>query len=556
MKTNQLQTKSVFRMLCITLLLLFFACSKDDTEGETPPETGSEQGELDATDGIDPDEISEYEGDIGVLVNVRSLVKKGYSPEVVAIDFGSTEGDYDAELQVDEFTNIARLSLSRGELSDAAEKELTDGVSVSITIKDNTSTTILEDTWSVVSFTENGTSLVPNDSSLGYKEETISFMETMPHFLQTVDANGNYGDKALEIPSAAGSNGIDLVEDVSLFRNSWSNHQYYFVKVSDQENTFAIYSRFTNRYLTIGNTNRFLRQSGAFTFPTDNPNGLGDDYKFIIERQSNGLYTISGLKDGNPLRRVDGASVRWHTNASGEVQYFRILALNINWDLQSLGTESLNPILPGVDTKVGFNSTLVNCTDGSLQQVVGVDESITTSRTVGWEESLSISSRETFSANLTVGVEAEANFFGGSATASAEVSASYEYSQEVTNTQTQFGEETEEKELVLQFERTVTVPAKSASLTYDAYQTYSNVIQPFVQRVRIFASQIDPANNNLELGSLTGEEIATQLKVTNFQGVISEVGSDFVVVNIRGFSKLDNLVETETVLTPTNASCN
>jgi len=554
MKTNQFQLKILLNCFLLMLFLSIISCSKDNTDGDTSNDPNSEQGELDESAGIDPNEIREYQGDLGVLVDVRNLRKKGYDPKVVAIDFGATEGDYDTELSVDEFTDIARFSVSREDLSDAAERELTDGVSVSITVKEDTNAIILEDSWSVISFTENGTTLYPNDSGLGYKKEAISFRAGMPHFLQIVDANGNYSDLVVEKPPAAGASSVTLIEDRSLFRNSWTDHQYYFVKIANEENTYAIYNRQANSYLVLGTTDRLFNQSGTFTYPTD-ANTLEDNYKFIVKREDNGLYTINDGRDGNPLRRIPGSPVRWHTHPDGEIQYFRIVALNLNWDIQSLSTESLEPILPGVDTKVGFNSTLVNCTDGTLEQVVGVDEEITTSRTVGWEESLSISSRETFSASLTVGVETQASFFGGSATASAEVTASYEYSQDVTSSQRQFEEQTEEKTDILQFERKVIVPGKSATLTYDAYQNYSNVIQPFVQRVRIFASEIDPSNNNIELGNLSGSEIATQLRITNFQGVISEVGSDFVVVNMRGFTKLNNLVETETVLTDAKANC-
>ena len=138
--------------------------------------------------------------------------------------------------------------------------------------------------------------------------------------------------------------------------------------------------------------------------------------------------------------------------------------------------------MPAVDTSFGFNSTLVNCGSGNLTQEVGVEQNITTSQTVGWDSSISVATRNTFGAEVTVGVSAEASFFGVGASASVEASASYEFSREVTASQSQFGEATSEITNSYFTSREVTVPSGNASLVYDAYQTYSNVQVPFVKR--------------------------------------------------------------------------
>ena len=104
--------------------------------------------------------------------------------------------------------------------------------------------------------------------------------------------------------------------------------------------------------------------------------------------------------------------------------------------------------------------------------------------------------------------------------------------------------------------RTVTVPAGSASLVYDAYQTYSNVKIPFVKRFRIFADQIEPSENNAFVGALSGDDIATQLRITNFIGVITNISNDYVEVTLRGTTVLDNMVDTQSEVQDVAANCN
>jgi hypothetical protein len=314
----------------------------------------------------------------------------------------------------------------------------------------------------------------------------------------------------------------------------------------------------TDRYLTIGNSTRVLRQSGAFSYPSTDPNSLQADYKFKIQKEENGLYTIRGAADDKPLKRfADSGDINWHTNNSGTIQYFRIIALDLFWNAQQVETtEYLTPLFPEVNSSFGFNSTLVNCTEGGLEQVVGIDEEEIITRTFGWEESLSISSREDFQTSVTVGVEAQANFFGGSATATAENTTSYGFSQEVTESQSQFGQESITTTLAFNFERTVTVPPLSASLVYDAYQSYSNVRIPFVKQFIITANQIDPANGNNVVGTMSGADLATQLSMNNFNGIITEIGSNFVRVTLRGTITIDKIIETQSELTPVDANCN
>lgn len=547
MKTTM---KTLQRIIMCTLLILFLRCSKD--EGSPGPDDGIKQ-----QNGISEDDLEAYKGDLGIKIDLRSLSKKGYTPAKVVIDLGTTQSDYDQELIVNSFTNIAQLTISVEDLSPEAEDELRNGVSLDIEILDNNDTLITTDSYSIIPLVENGTDIPVNDDAIEFNNTQLHFKLEMPHFLQTVSADGSYGSNAVEKPADSGDNNTLLYEDYSSFSPNWSNHQYYFYKLPNEDNVFAIWSKNSGRYLLISDEAKNFKQSGGVSYPEGlNDNSLGDIYKIRIQKEANGLYTFRKYSSNLPLRQdTNSTGIHWNAIDTGAIQYFRVIALNLQWDVQELDTKYLSPILPAVDTSFGFNSTLVNCGSGSLEQEVGIERTVTTSRTVGWEESFSISSRETFGGSVTVGVEAEANFFAGSVTASAEATASYEYSQEVSSSQSQFGEITAEETNTYFSSRTVTVPAGSASLVYDAYQTYSNVKIPFVKRFRIFADQIDPTNN-IFVGVLSGNAIATQLRITNFKGVITNISSDYVEVTLRGTSVLDNMVDTQSEVQDVAANCN
>ena len=315
--------KKITYLLC---LLVIISCSKDEDIND-----GSDNGEVQQDTGISITELESYKGDIGLRINTREIAKKGYNPTIVTLDTDAAHGDYDQELSVDSFTKIAQLSIAVEDLTEDAESELRNGIPLTITISDNSGQELLSESFSIVNFLENGTSILPNSTNLQYLTEEISFKSNLPHFLQTVDENGNYGTQVVEKPSSAGDAGVRLKEDFSSYSSNWSDHQYYFHKIDGEDNVFAISSMHTDRYLTIGNSTRVLRQSGAFSYPSTDPNSLQADYKFKIQKEENGLYTIRGAADDKPLKRfADSGDINWHTNNSGTIQYFRIYTFSQN----------------------------------------------------------------------------------------------------------------------------------------------------------------------------------------------------------------------------------
>ena len=222
---------------------------------------------------------------------------------------------------------------------------------------------------------------------------------------------------------------------------------------------------------------------------------------------------------------------------------------DIDWDIQSIGYRSLQPVLLPSQTSFAFNSTLVNCSSGELTQVVGVSESRESKSVTGWEESMSVSSSSEASVSVTIGAEVETSFFGNSGTASTSVTGSYTTTTSRTKTQTLSGSLEQTETVVVSSERTITVPPGKATLVSDIYQSYENVRIPFIQRFRIRGDYQEDGK------SLTGEEILTQFSFNGFNGVVTEVGGDYIEVTVRGTNIIDRLIDTRTVAEDTPANC-
>lgn len=529
-------------------ILMVTATSCSDNGEITGPDDSGDSGEIEETNGITSDELEAYEGDLGLIINTRDLVKKGYNPAHVIITTTATEDNYDQEMVVDPFTNIAQLKLSVDDLSESAEAELRNGVGVEIEVIDDADNVITSESYSVISFEENENQFNIDASSLDYQFQDLTFKDNMHHYLQPVDANGNYSNAVVWKPGS--DTGIRLVEKESTFNWGTTSEQFLFYKFPGEENVFALYSANTFRYLTIGNETRTFRQSGAYSYPTVNPGSLEDDYKFKFQKEENGLYTIRGVKDNNPLRRFgNSGDINWHTNTSGTIQYFRFISLDVDWQSSELNTEYLQPILPSVETSFGFNSTLKNCGSGSLEQQVGIEREVTTTYTSAFSETIGLSGRITASVEVSLSATAEASFFGKGGSVTGEVSAGLEVSVEASKTTTVSKEKSVSETNTFFSNRTVTVPSGSASLVYDAYQTYSNVKVPYVKRLRLRGTHTESSE------SLTGSEIATQLNASNFSGVVTNIGSDFVEITIRGNMVLDNIVDTQTEVRDVAVNC-
>ncbi len=537
----------------IILLLSCNACSED--ENNLKPDI---PGEIIEEAGISVDAFEKYEGEIGMLINARSIARKGYKPTQAMVTINSANGNFSQTIDLDEFSYMGQIKVPLGGLDAATRNELINGVPVSATFRDKNGSNILTDiSLNTVSFLSNPTPVSVNASSLEETDEvaTIDLNENTSYYLQRVEEDGSPINMSMRWNQAVNHGQVMTMSTNNTFAGDQPDHVFNFIPVPNEPNTFFIKIE-ANGYLLSNQIVIDISGGIAIHLAPKNSHISGDPFnypsitnvfKFKVEKVNDGVYIIKN-NDNLPIKVAAGIGLTY-THPKGESIYFRIVSKDIDWAVQPIATSIITPVLPEASTAFSFNSTLKNCGSGSLEQTVGVDFSEERSNTIGWEESISINNTSSQSISATVGVEFDATFFGTGATYSASLTAGFDWSQSVTKETSNHGSETVVNSENYFSTRTITVPSGKASLVYDAYQFYENVRIDYVQRLRM-------SGTNKDGNQLTGKEIESLFQFTRFNGVINKVEDFSVVFTLRGFTVLDKFIETQSSVEDVPANCN
>ena len=548
MKAQNKRSLIVIKMIMAALCC---ACSTNDVMPDTDDEIIVEPG-------ITADEFETYDGEVGMVINVRDVARKGYKPTEAVIHVDARTGDYSQTIPLDALAFMGEVKIPVKDLDDAARKELSEGVPVSVTLKDKDGKEIMSNiSLSSVSFLANPLPQNINATLLAETEDagTIRLNEGTDYYLQQVKEDGTPLNSSMKWNSAIAYGEVMTVGANDTFAGEQPAHVLNFIPVPGQRNTFYILLAETGEYIFNTTINNVVGFPKIFLGPknshkTDinlfliNQRPLAE---FHFDKVKDGVYTIRN-SDDQTIEQVAGVGLAYdYTN--GLPVFWRIVAKDIAWTAQSIGTNIISPVLPNARTGFSFNSTLKNCGSGTLEQTVGADFSEERTNTIGWEESISINNTNTQSISTTVGVEFDATFFGTGARYNASVTGSLEWSQSVTSETSEYESQTSTKSETYFSSRTISVPSGKASLVYDAYQYYENVRVEYVQRLRL--SGIDEDGT-----PLTGEQIASLFQFTRFNGVINTVEANSVVFTLRGHSILDKYIETQSNVDDVPANCN
>jgi len=542
-----------FAVLCMSLILSAIGCNpEDDPSAKVEVLNGT----------ISTDDFEVDAGQIGIAISAREIAKKGQAPTTAVLTINASTPMPEETATLDEYNNLALFSFDPEEIGDALKNELKNGVPVTVTIKNASGDVLATQSFSKISFKPGPDEQEIDATNVDDLYAGISLRPNVKYYVQAAD-------KGLDILGAPTSQGYPSTVDLDApiyFKgiNELDYNQdfpttyttFMFDEVPGEEDVFNISvhngSDIHYLYIDLGSyPGRVNIQSKANL----NKNGGNTNasvltrYKFKIAKVEPGLYTITSLQTNKPLTVRTGNRL-YSAGASEAPTYFRILSFDIDWDIQAIESKFMNPIMPPSNTNSAYNSTLQNCSSGSLTQNIGETKTITTTTELGWEESMSVSSTHSGEVSVTVGYEAETNFFGNKGKASASVTGKYSYSKEVTKTQTTSKNIALEKSIQVSVSREVGVPPHTAIAVADIYQQYENIKVPFVQRFRIFGKYHE---NN---ASLTGQEILTQFAFNRFTGVVTDVQGDFIEVTVRGTTVIDRLIETSTETRNIQNGCN
>jgi len=560
-----MKTKKHFGVVGLILFFIIICCMSCNKE-EVAPDTpciGDCNDEIKEARGISEEALPAYLGDIGIVASVRELQKKGYSPKSIEVTVNASSGEFSETMDLNPYTLMAQIKLPVKDLSEEAQSELREGVGVVVKILDESGGLIWEESISKISFQSNPLPVSINTNGLEDLDTRISLKSNTPYYIQLME-NGAPTGKAIwnmaDVGAGLGFSFTTWVWDEVKFTGGEDEKAslYTFEAIPGTENTYAIKNLGTNRYLRIHRNWNYLgvvpRKAIVadlnWRFPDDFING-NTDARFVIKENDDGSYRLESVQGERIMLGTEGVSPFLMINhPQSQNISFRFVPMNIDWSIETIETQYMEPILPPAKNGFSYNSTLINCGQGELSQTIGSSKIVETVTTVGWEETISLSSSHSAGGSLTLGMEVNATFFGLGASYSAEATADYNYTTTSATETTNWNQAQGATSETFFSERTITVPPKSASLVYDAFQSYENIKVNVVQRLRVRASEHDTGE------SLNGEEIKTQFHFNGFKGVVTEVGPDYMEVTLRGVATLDKIFKSQSDVQDVDPQCN
>jgi len=515
----------------LLILLMATGCSDDD------PVIPTEDDASETADDIVVDD-----GDVGVVVDTRSIFRKGYIPATATFTFAD-HGTHDATLDVNGTTNLAILTLDKDDLTEPELAAFAAGVALNIEVRAADQTVLADHDEAEQVLDDSNRPLVIN-TTLPYIAPPLALRQDLPYLVQIEGYAGIMdGDSEVIQPGASYVPGT-------------MTQQYVFVAVAGQEDTYYI-----QRPGEVGDDRWCWVADGDTWMRYENPAWSGEGrVELVLEQDEDGwvrmrrnggdrylIYAVNVPGAGNVLKLTDGTPGR-----------FRLISDHIDWLVADRGTVYEQPIMPPARLDFAYRGTLHNCSASTVEESIGRSEERSTTSSVGTTESLELFSGSTLSAQLTIGYSVTGKVgvsIPGLGDAGAEVtqSAEVQVGAELTTSSTTASENTWSTSETVTTEvsrtRTITLPPYSAVEAYDAVKTIPNVRVPFTQVLRISATDKDTGQN------LTGIEVRSQMLFNFVGGVVTAVGADYVDIGFRGEVVIDQMLQATTHVIELEGAC-
>lgn len=484
-------------------------------------------------------------GDIGLIVDTRDLFKKGYTPAYASVIISGSLSSYsDNHLLIDQFTNLAIIRIKKDTLTKDQLTEAAIGPSTVITIFDSQGKQLTRIDESSLPINDKNQYYTIQSQSPAIKRR-FSLNPEVPYIVQESEATSP--QRKAEVLT------FDGMETVALIRKPYiesgdKSQQFYFIPADknnkNDDSTYYIRTSYTGqngKYYYLDIYNGYSSEYQLFAY-NDDPSS-SRNYKFILQQDDSGWVSIKpvahpALKDISP---------QFSPYGNGPVAKFRIVSAAIDWSVTDIETKFNQPILPPQKLELAVSSELINCSDGSLSQTLGKDDSRTETTSTSSSEEFQLTTSQNASVSVSTSVTASGSFYGIGVSATVGITGEYSYGRSVTSTQGKTLETSTQVTKTVSTTRNIEVLPKTGVLVYDAVESYPNVKIPFVQMLRVAGT-----SNGVQL---TGEEIVNQLRINQFGGVVTTVGATFVVITIRGTATIDNFMRVQSKATNITSPC-
>lgn len=514
--------------VCCTLLIA--SCEeKDKVSPDDDPDI--EEPDVD----IDPDtdgellDIPVSKGHIGLVLDTRSIAKKGYKPAYASVIIdGDLSSFSQNHIEIDEFTNLATLRISKDSISENVLDQFIRGANLDITVYDENNEVLSK--------------RKEKNHPINASAKPMSLKTEKPKINPPLKIIEGAAYKIIAEPVGEHDKG-----GVLTYTNVPGGYMHFIAdfindpfNIVGQDFTFlpagndsTFYIKAGNSYYAYGASNRMsLYDRGKSTPP--------EEYrKFVLTLNEDGLVTIKH-KNSEPYG-VDNNTLTFNLESTKETR-FRLILADIKWQAQDVGIALSKPIMPPAKIEFAINSPITNCADATITQTVGKEEVRTTTISVGTEESFSVTTTHEARVDASVSVGVNADLFGVvGVEKNYSLSAGYTYTDTESSTSTSRFEATNTTETRVSFMREILVEPYKILNVYDVVQTYENIKMPYVQKLRVSATY--------EGKALTGEEITLNLMANQFGGVVAETGSNYVIITVKGMVEIQNLMEARTETT-------
>jgi len=506
--------------------LMITSCKDNSVSSPEPPD----DGEAEIVNEVDVD-LPADSGEVGLVINVREITRKGYRPTEAEVDLQDYPG-FNETLEIDPVTNVAVLRIPNEDLSDDQKSAFEAGTPVEVTIYDENQSVLTEyfDNQQVL---DNSNEPLILNTDLDYKIPPVSLREGIPYYIQPeepIPGDGNFTEGAVLKASTTRLYTFELPDAGStLFK-------YFFSPATDS--TYHILRPDANSepfyYFTLDGSELIVVGEGV--------NEENSAIEFVLDQSADGWVRIREAGTDRYLTITEGSSsvedtrkaLRLRANTNHR---FRFISANINWDASDRGTTYHQPVTPPAQLDFAYEATIRNCTSGILTETVGNSETRISRRTTTTAEKLELFGSITSSVDVSVGAEVGGDLYGAKATVN--MSVGLEVSTSVTTSEERTLSQESEVSTEVSRTRSLEIPSFTGVEVYDAVRTVRGAKVPFTQVLRLTAQYTNGP-------TLTGDEIMTQMLVNFVSGVPVSVGQDYVDVGIGGEISIENMYDVET----------
>ena len=483
-------------------------------------------------------------GSIGLVIDVRSIFRKGYIPTEAEVKF-QDQSALDTTLEIDPLTNLAILSIHNDSLTEDQKTAFAAGVATNIVIRDEGQAELVNFDDQLV--LDNSNRPLRLQTELPYVPRPVVIEEDKPYLLQLED----FDDVLLRRsgPLSIGTGPYDPSD---------ADAQQFFFTQATGADTYVVGQSFNGPsprtlWCVVFGTTAVLEDAGRYLELREFCDQGADTAELVLEQDVDGWVRLKLQSTDEYVVWIDSEMIfseGTHSNTAEEASRFRVISDNIDWTIADRGTAFEQPIMPPARLDFAYRARLTNCSAATLTETIGRTQTRTRTTTFGTSESMQLFSSLSIKVGTKVGAEAGVDVSGlGSAKVTAEVSTEIDFSTSLTYaTGNTFEESTAVTDEVSRT-RVVEMPPFTAVRVSDFVRTIEDVVIPFTQVFRVRGRYRDDDI------ALSGPEIATQMLFNFFDGVITQVSGDFLDISIRGKAVVDQFFEAETTVIDVPGAC-